>query len=111
VTAVGLQYWDTGVALEIVRFAGANRLLVEFACAGRSRRVEPYSLRRSSSGRLLLYGWEAAADQVEVFDVAEMGDVRGTSTPFTPRFRLELAVNRQSEDVTWRPGEVSPGAE
>jgi hypothetical protein len=39
----GIQYSGTGQPLEIIRFAGMNRLLVEFDYHGRRRLVEPYS--------------------------------------------------------------------
>ena len=52
--------WATGSPIELIRFAGANRLKVTIdyvASDGRvgPRTVEPYSLRRSNTGHLLLY--------------------------------------------------------
>jgi predicted nucleotidyltransferase component of viral defense system len=52
--------WRRGFPLELVRYAGANRLKVELnytAERGRSgpRVVEPYSLRRTRDGNLLLF--------------------------------------------------------
>ena len=40
--------WGAGVPLETVRFAAANHLLVELDYDGRTRLIEPYSLRRSA---------------------------------------------------------------
>ena len=85
----GIRYWG-GVPLEGVRFAAANRLLVEFSYDGVLRRVEPYSLRRAGTGNLLLYGWEQAAGHIKAFNVARMQDVRPTTDPFTPRYRIEF---------------------
>jgi len=90
VLAGGLHYWGEGVPLEAVRFAGANRLLVEFTYHGQARQVEPYSFRRSTTGKLLFYGWERASDQIKAFHTVEMTHVRATSVPFTPRFAVEL---------------------
>lgn len=91
VAPAGIQYWGSGLPLEAIRFAGANRLLVEFDYHGRHRVVEPYSLRRAqTTGNLLFYGWERASAQIKAFKVAEMGNVRATATSFQPRFRVEF---------------------
>ena len=46
--------WRAGVPLETVRFAATNHLCVDLLYDGSWRRIEPYSLRQSSAGRLLL---------------------------------------------------------
>jgi predicted nucleotidyltransferase component of viral defense system len=86
----GIQYWGGGGSLETIRFAGANRLLLEFTYNGRRRRVEPYSLRRAQTGNLLFYGWEEGSDHIKAFNTATMADVRATNTSFQPRFRIEF---------------------
>ncbi len=86
----GIQYW--GVApLEKVRFAGANRLLVEFDYDFKHRIVEPYSLRRAqSTGNLLLYAWERHSNQIEAFNIDKIQNLRSTNESFAPRYRVEL---------------------
>jgi hypothetical protein len=87
----GIQYWGGGLPLEAIRFAGANRLLVEFDYHGKHRVVEPYSLRRArTTGNLLLYGWERAPASIKAFKVAEMHNVRASATSFQPRYRVEF---------------------
>lgn len=91
VAPAGIQYWGSGLPLEAIRFAGANRLLVEFDYHGRHRVTEPYSLRRAqTTGNLLFYGWEQASAQIKAFKVAEMGNVRASATSFNPRYRVEF---------------------
>jgi predicted nucleotidyltransferase component of viral defense system len=85
-----IQYWGSGAPLETIRFAGANRLLLEFTYDGRHRRVEPYSLRRAQTGNLLFYGWEEGSDHIKAFNTALMADVRATNTSFQPRYRIEF---------------------
>jgi predicted nucleotidyltransferase component of viral defense system len=92
VAAAGLQYWGSGVRLEAVRFAGANRLMVEFTYNGERRLVEPYSLRRASTGNILLYAWEVSSGQIKAFNAAKIMDLRATTRPFTPRFRVEFTT-------------------
>jgi len=84
------RLWRTGVPLETIRFAGANRLLVRFWYNGRRRTVEPYSLRRSTRGNLLLYAWEIDSSQIKAFDVSKMSQVEQTQQTFAPRYQVEF---------------------
>lgn len=87
----GIQYWGGGAALEAIRFAGGNRLLLEFTYNGTRRRVEPYSLRRAeTTGNLLLYAWEQGSAHIKAFNTANMSDIRSTNISFQPRYRVEL---------------------
>ncbi len=86
--------WRRGVPLELVRYAGANRLKVDIdyrAEQGRQgvRRVEPYSLRRTADGNLVLF---VVNDQGELrsYRVDRMARIRPTDVPFTPKFRVEF---------------------
>jgi len=88
-----IQYWGGGVPLETIRFAGANRLLLEFTYSGRRRRVEPYSLRRAETGNLFFYGWEEGSTHIKAFNTAMMADVHATNISFQPRYRIEFAAH------------------
>ena len=91
VPPAGIRYWGGGSPLEVIRFAGANRLLIEFDYNGRHRVAEPYSLRTAeTTGNLLLYGWESGATHIKAFNVANMSGVRATGRSFQPRYRVEL---------------------
>ena len=86
--------WRSGAPLELIRFAGANRLKVildYYPQAGRigPRVVEPYSLRRSSDGNLLLFVRNDRG-QLRSYRVDR---IRGASIQpegFTPRYRIEF---------------------
>lgn len=92
VAPAGIKYWNVGAPLEAVRFAGTNRLMIEFAYDGRVRLVEPYSLRRAeSTGNLLVYGWERAAGHIKAFNVAKIHSLRVTNESFSPRYAIELS--------------------
>ncbi|MFN8669437.1 MAG: nucleotidyl transferase AbiEii/AbiGii toxin family protein [Gemmatimonadaceae bacterium] len=78
--------------MERLRFAGANRLLVEFSYHGKPRRVEPYSLRVAGTGNLLLYAHEMSSGIVKAFKVAEVDNLRVTRDSFVPRFEIELGL-------------------
>ena len=93
VAPAGGTYWGSSVPIEVIRFAGANLLLIQFSYHGRSRVAEPYSLRRAQTGNLLLYAWERGAPTIKAFKVSEMSGTRATSEPFTPRYRVELTAS------------------
>jgi predicted nucleotidyltransferase component of viral defense system len=86
--------WRRGIPLEAIRYAGANRLKVEIDYRperGRSgpRVVEPYSLRRTKDGNLLLFVINDRG-QLRGYRVDRIAGVRPTTEPFTARFRVEF---------------------
>ena len=86
-----VQFTGMGTSLEAIRFAGANRLAVRFTYNGTQRTVEPYSLRRPATGKLLVYGWELEAAQIKAFNLDRISSVVVTHEPYSPRFRVELS--------------------
>ena len=87
----GVTYWGLGIPLESARYAGINRLLIEFTYKGRLRRAEPYSLRRAQCGDLHLYAWEVGSTHIKRFNVRGISDLRVTTVPFKPRYRIEFS--------------------
>ena len=105
----GIRYWGGGSPVERIRFAGANRLLLEFDYHGKHRVVEPYSLREArTTGNILLYAWELSSGHIKAFKIDEMVDVRTTNTGFTPRYRVELSAQGPLSipEVTRNPGAI-----
>jgi predicted nucleotidyltransferase component of viral defense system len=84
--------WRTGVPLETVRFAAANRLCVELGYQGSRRLIEPYSLRRTLDGNLLLAAVKARTGEVRTYRVDRIESVRVTTQPFRPRYAIEFAA-------------------
>jgi predicted nucleotidyltransferase component of viral defense system len=86
--------WRLGVPLELVRFAGANRLKVELDYRAESGRrgprvVEPYSFRRAQNGTLLLYVVNDHG-MLRSYAVGRIAGARVTSEVFVPRFIVEF---------------------
>lgn len=86
--------WRVAAPLEMIRFAGANRLKVEVdyrAADGRRgpRTVEPYSLRRTRDGYLLLFVVNDRGE-LRAYRVDRMAGARITNGRFTPRFVVEF---------------------
>ena len=84
--------WPGGAPLEQIRFAGANHLLVELTYQGTTRLIEPYALRRSQAGNLLVYAIKVATGEVRAYRVDRIQGVRVTGTSFVPQFAIELSV-------------------
>ena len=84
------QAWHAGVPLEIIRFAAVNRLCVDLGYGGRRRLVEPYSLRRTTDGNLLLFGVKHRTGELRSYRVDRMQGAMVTQTSFFPRYMIEL---------------------
>lgn len=82
--------WGQGVPLETVRFAAANHLCVELGYQNSLRLIEPYSLRRTMAGHLLLYGVKTETGQIRSYRVDRIQSVKAVNRPFRPRFIVEL---------------------
>jgi predicted nucleotidyltransferase component of viral defense system len=81
--------------IETIRFAAANRLLVEIDYrdkqGARSKRaIEPYSLRRSRGGEVLLMAVRSDSGQPRSYLVSSILGAAPTQTSFAPRYPLEL---------------------
>ena len=83
--------WGVGIPLETVRFAATNHLCVELRYDGRWRLIEPYSLRRSSAGRLLLHAERSDGSGHRTYGVDKIAALRVTTTPFRPRYPVEFS--------------------
>jgi predicted DNA-binding transcriptional regulator YafY len=86
--------WRRGFPFELIRYAGANRLKVDIdyrAENGRlgSRRVEPYSLRRTKAGELLLFVVNDR-DALRSYRGDRILGVRLSDETFRPRFLVEF---------------------
>lgn len=86
--------WRRGVPLELIRYAGANRLKVDIdyrAENGRwgSRRVAPYSFRRTRDGNIVLFVVNDQG-QLRSYRTDRIAGIRPTSESFTPAFRVEF---------------------
>jgi len=84
--------WPGGAPLEQIRFAGANHLLVELRYQGTTRLIEPYAVRRSQAGNLLVYAVKVATGEVRSYRVDRIQGVRVANTSFVPRYAIELSV-------------------
>lgn len=82
--------WGYSVPLEAIRFAAANRLCVDLGYDGSHRVIEPYSLRRTKAGDIVLYAVRHDDGQSRSYRVGRIESVTPTRTPFVPRYAIEL---------------------
>ena len=82
--------WKQRIPLEMVRFAAANHLCLELNSVDGTLLVEPYTLKRTSSGQLVLYAVEPDTGEVRPYRVEEIQSVKVSTIPFRPRFAIEV---------------------
>ncbi len=76
--------------LEIIRFAAANQLCVDLDYQGSTRRIEPYSLRRTRDGNIILHAHNVDKGEHRSYRVDRIRGARVSSESFVPRFAIEL---------------------
>ena len=76
--------------LEIIRFSAANRLCVDLDYLGSTRRIEPYSLRRTSEDNIILHSHNIDKDEHRGYRVDRIQGARTTNQTFVPRHEIEL---------------------
>ena len=82
--------------MEMVRFAAANRLCVDLVYRKENGevvhpRIEPYSLRRTRAGEIVLHVVRADDQQHRSYRIDRIQDVQVSHQTFTPRYAVELS--------------------
>ena len=101
--------------IETIRFAAANRLLVNIDYRDQkgtrsTRPIEAYSLRRSRGGDVLLMAVRAEDGQPRSYRLDSILGVSSTQTTFSPRYPIELTPSgSQTIPPTVRSGETTTG--
>ena len=97
--------------LEIVRFAAANHLCVDLQYQGSVRRIEPYSLRRTRDGNIVLHAIRTGDGEHRSYRVDRIDGAQVGRESFVPRYTVELrphgsivvgSASTRSESVTGR---------
>jgi hypothetical protein len=84
--------WGFGVPLESIRYAAANYLCVKLRYQGSTRLIEPYSLRRTHDGHLLVHAIRVDNREHRSYRVDRIQGIEVTSTGFTPVYSVEFAA-------------------
>ncbi len=83
--------WDQSVPIEPIRFAGANHLCIDLTYEGSTNRIQPYALRRTVAGDLILHARRLDTGEHRSYWVDRMQRVQVTSEPFRPVHEIELS--------------------
>ncbi len=84
--------WGMQAPLEIIRFAAANHLCVDLAYEGSRRLIEPYSLRRTKDGNIVLHAVRHQDGQPRSYRIDKIQGAQATETSFVPRYMIELTA-------------------
>lgn len=96
-----VQAWGAQAgSLETIRFAAANRLCVQLDYTKEDGErtaptIEPYSVRRTSAGDLLLFVVKADTGEPRSYRLDRIRSATVTRQAFRPRFEIELIVPRR----------------
>jgi predicted nucleotidyltransferase component of viral defense system len=85
--------WGFTAPLEIVRFSAANHLCVDLAYQGSHRLIEPYSLRRTRDGNIVLHATRHDSGEHRSYRVDRIEGASATSVSFVPRYAIELTTS------------------
>jgi len=85
-----VQSWGTKVPFEIIRFAAANHLCVDLTYKKSRRLIEPYSLRRTKDGNLLLHAIRHDNGEHRAYRIDRIENASLTEIPFVPKYAIEL---------------------
>jgi predicted nucleotidyltransferase component of viral defense system len=86
-----VDVWGVGIPLEEIRFAAVNHLCVELGYNGSTRLIEPYSLRRTRAGNLVLHTERHDSTGHRRYRVDRIQSARATTVPFNPRYAIEFS--------------------
>ena len=85
-----VRAWHAATPLERIRFAAANRLCINLHYQNKYRLIEPYSLRRTREGNILLYALRHETSEWRAYRVDRIQGVEITQTSFVPAHAVEL---------------------
>ena len=85
-----VRAWHTTVPLEAIRFAAANRLCVNLQYQGIRQLIEPYSLRRTKDGNILLHAVKHNTGESRSYRIDRIQGAEITNTSFKPKYTIEL---------------------
>ena len=98
-----------GNSLGIIRFAAGNRLCVDLDYTNeqgerKTRRIEPYSLRRAGTGNILLYGIRSIDNETRAYRIDKINSAHITNQVFLPIYNVELSPQSQF-DISIKHGD------
>lgn len=89
--------WQRGESerMEPIRFAAVNQLCINLGYNGRTREVEPYSLRTTRDGNILFYGLRQPGNQTRAYRIDRIQSIDVIQKPFKPQHPIEFTTDGQ----------------
>lgn len=93
--AISIPGMASSAPIEVIRFAGSNRLCVELDYVDKQgnwdvRLIEPYSMRRTQEGEIILHALRVDSKAHRSYLVNRIKGARATDRTFTPSYAIEL---------------------
>lgn len=85
-----VRAWHAPIPLESVRFAAANQLCVNLRYLGTWRLIEPYSLRQTKDGNLILCAIKHETGEPRAYRIDRIEGIEVSTVPFVPKYLVEL---------------------
>lgn len=92
-----IRQWGVGVPLESIRFAAVNHLCVELGYRKENGQytqpiIEPYSLRRTKDGHLVLHAVKTQTGETRSYRVDRITNIKVTQKTFQPKYEIEFSA-------------------
>lgn len=85
-----INIWRTQSPVEFIRYAGANHLCIELIFGKYKQLVEPYDLKRTLDGQLILVSAEHETGNIGSHNLNEINKITISSAAFQPRYAINL---------------------
>lgn len=111
--SITLPGMASSAPIEVIRFAASNRICVELDYVDEkgnygTRIIEPYSLRRTRAGDILLHAVRVDGAGERSYRIDRIKGARATKQTFTPRYAIELTPTGPiSESILPSPPRVT----
>ncbi len=85
-----IQAWHAKVPLELIRYAAANHLCIELYYNNSKRLIEPYDLRQTQDGNLIVIAIKHDSGEPRSYRVDRIQRIEVTPVSFVPRYAISM---------------------
>jgi len=85
-----IQAWKLAVPFELIRYAGANHLCVKIEYQGKIYVIEPYDLKKTINGSIILLAIDHNTNQIVFFNIHDIQKIEMIKISFNPRYLIAL---------------------
>ncbi|MHB1947981.1 MAG: nucleotidyl transferase AbiEii/AbiGii toxin family protein [Gammaproteobacteria bacterium] len=85
-----IRAWHVKAPLELIRYAAANHLCIELAYNNTKRLIEPYDLKQTKEGNLIVIAVKHKTGEHRSYCVDRIQGVEVTALNFMPRYAINM---------------------